>query len=74
MPMPKFQVAAPKLEAPKLQAPKAPQMQMPAIKMEAPKIAPPQVKPPTNILLIVIWCLVAFLLGAVVMVLVIKPK
>jgi hypothetical protein len=66
------------MQAPKVQAPPPPhmQMQMPPIKMETPKIPAAQVKPPAgpNILLIVIWCLVAFLIGAVLMVLLLKPK
>jgi hypothetical protein len=50
----------PKLEAPKVEAPKVP----------APTVAAPSA--PSNILLIVIFCLVAFLAGGVVVYLLLK--
>jgi hypothetical protein len=52
--------AMPKLEAPKVEAPKVP----------APTVAAPSA--PSNILLIVIFCLVAFLAGGVVVYLLLK--
>ena len=87
MPMPQVKVAPPQFQAPQLQMQgpqasvqppqmQAPQAQMPQIQMQAPQVPAPQAKPPdkTNVLLIVIFCLVAFLIGAVLMLVLIKPK
>jgi hypothetical protein len=69
---PQAHMQGPQMQAPPPPAP--PPMQFPAIKMEAPK-PPAEIKTPgMNMLLIVIICLVAFLLGAILMVLLIKPK
>lgn len=87
MPMPQVKVAPPQFQTPQLQMQgpqasvqppqmQAPQAQMPQIQMQAPQVPAPQAKPPdkTNVLLIVIFCLVAFLIGAVLMLVLIKPK
>ncbi len=67
--------APPQFQAPQFQPPpvqmQAPQMpQAPA----APKVPAAAPKAGPNILLIVIWCLVAFLLGAILILLLVKSK
>ena len=72
MPMPQFQMP----QAPQVQM-QAPQIQMPQVSM-APMQAPqmptqvPVKAPGSNMLLIAIFCLLAFLVGALLMVLLLK--
>jgi hypothetical protein len=80
-PMQMPQVQAPHVQGPQVQAPQMhvqpPQMQMPQVSM-APIKAPqmptevPVKAPGPNMLLIVIFCLLAFLVGALLMVLLLK--
>jgi len=60
---PQMQVQGPHMQAPQMQAPHLPQMQTPPLSAPASVPAP---KASSNTLLIVIFCLLAFLAGGIV--------
>ena len=74
--MPYMQPPAMPQQPPMPQMPYMPQMAMP--QMAPPQVAPPPVPAPapkaSNTLLIVIFCLLAFLAGGIVVYLMVRPK